>query len=246
MYNPTSTDYYSGKKPWIRDKKKFRLAAIMTIVLILISIQYPGSRPLYEEAIRALRIPTSIPLPGGGQFTYPGLIFLGFALWTLFLIWESLNRYRLILSIALIWLSPMIGKAVLAGYQMVIPGNVYAVNLVQDQTNCTYQYDAENMTGTCSIVLSNRSNRELTLEQQGTMILGSGEGRQEINFSLGSVTMAPREAMYHSPTFEVPTPEIIKMAKNDTQVTGSGYTTLSNNGFLLKLDDGKHSRTFGK
>ena len=170
MYNPTADDYAPGKPPWIRSKKRFRLAMMMTAILTVLNIRYPGLRPLYEEGLLAIRVPISIPLPGGGQLMYTGLLFLGLALWTLFLIWDSLNRHRILFGLALLWLLPMAGSAALAGVQMVIPASVYTVNVDQDQTNCTYVLGDGKMTGQCSVIVTNRGNREITVRQ----ITGSG------------------------------------------------------------------------
>lgn len=246
MQNPSSTDYYSGKAPWIRDKKRFRLAMIVTAVLIVLMIKYPGTRPLYEEALLAIRLPISIPLPGSGNLVYPGLIFTGFGLWALYLIWESLNRHRLLISVALLWLAPMLGNAVLAGYQMVIPANVYALTVDQDQANCSYQYDEKNMTGSCSIVLSNRSNREITVEQTGKIFFGYDDNRQEAKFPLGSVTLNAHQTIYSAPTFSIETPSSIASPLSGPGTGGSGFTSLSAEGFSLEMNDGEHTRTWGR
>lgn len=246
MQNPSATDYYSGKTPWIRDKKRFRLAMIVTAVLVVLSIKYPGTRPLYEEALLAIRLPISIPFPGGGNLIYPGLIFTGLCLWALYLIWESLNRHRLLISVALLWLTPTLGNAVLAGYQMVIPANVYALTVDQDQANCVYQFDQNNMTGSCTIVLKNRSNREITVEQTGKIVMGSGTNREEANFSLGSVTIGPRQAVHNAPTFVTETPSSVASPLTGSEATGSGYTSLSADGFVLEMNDGEHTRTWGR
>ncbi|OWA34195.1 hypothetical protein B9G55_17895 [Saccharibacillus sp. O16] len=242
MYNPSSTDYYSGREPWIRDKKRFRLALIVSTVLALLSIRYPGTRPLYEEALLAIHLPVSLPLPGGGQLTYSGLIFLGIGLWALFLIWDSLNRHRIVLCLALIWLLPMLAKAALAGYQALIPSGVYAVSIDQDQTRCQYQFQAGKATGSCLLIVTNHSRGSTNIEPTVQLDLSSSAEQQPVAASLGSISLGSRETRDYSLDFSVDLPK-----PTDPSMTGSGYAGLSvsGRGLVLTMDDGKRSRTWG-
>lgn len=239
MHNPTASDYYSGKESWIRDKKKFRSAMIITGILTIISIRYPGTRPLYEEALHFIRIPTSFSLFGSGTLNYTSLIFLGFALRALFLIWDSLNRHRILFCLALIWLLPAASSAILSGYQMVIPSSVYALKVDQEQANCNYTLNDGRMNGQCSFTIKNNSNRAITVEQTGSMSLG-GIQDDKIDFSLGSITIGARESRHASQTFSVPLP-----GPADQQPTGSGHVSLSPYGFTLEMNDGKRERIWG-
>ncbi|NGZ75048.1 hypothetical protein [Saccharibacillus alkalitolerans] len=236
-HNPSAADYYSGKTPWIRDKKRFRRAMILTAVLTLLSIRYPGTRPLYEETLLALHIPLSIPLPGGGNFNYSGLIFLGFGLRALFLIWDSLNRHRILFCLALLWLLPMLSKAALTGYQMLVPSGVYALAVDQDQSNCTYQFEDGKVAGQCSILVKNNSGSEVTIQPRARIDYGSADGQQGADVSFDPIVLPPRQARYVGPEFSA------ELAGEERGTTGSGFAHLGS-GFILTLDDGKRARTW--
>lgn len=213
---------------------------ILTAAWTLLSIRYPGTRTLYEEALRLVHLPSSIPLPGGGSLIYSGLVFSGFALWTLYLIWNSLNRHRIMFCLALIWLLPVLSNAVLAGYQSLIPKGVYAVALQHDKTQCKYEIRNARMSGSCTLDLTNRSGESLTLRPTAQIFYGRAAGDHvPTEIELDPIEITPRQSGLFEPRFD------FKLSEESRPGNNFGSTANFSGNFLtLSLDDGTHKRTW--
>ncbi|OWR30949.1 hypothetical protein CDO73_10215 [Saccharibacillus sp. O23] len=238
----TATRAPAGSAPWIRDKKRFRLAMILTTVLTLLSIRYPGVRPLYEEALRALHLPLAIPLFGKAHIVYPGLIFTGFALWTLYLIWDSLNRHRIIFCILLLWLLPILGKAALAGYQALIPPGVYAVSADQEQQACSVTLEKGLATGDCSFVVTNYGSKPVELQSSVAFDIDlSGKETHTLTVPLRDTRISPRGIEVIGGSFSQKFDEL-----GDLSGTLSwGNNALESDTFKLTVSDGSRERVWG-
>lgn len=231
----------SDSVPWIRDKKRFRFAMILTAILTLLSIRYPGVRPLYEEALRALHLPLAIPLFGKAHIVYPGLIFTGFALWALYLIWDSLNRHRILLCILLLWLLPILGKAALAGYQALIPPGVYAVSVDQDQQACRVSLDKGVATGDCSFVVTNHGSKPIELQSSVTFDIDlSGKEKHTLTIPLRDTRISPRGIEVIGGSFTQTFDELKDLSGNI-----SWNNALETGTFKLTVSDGSRERVWG-
>ncbi|MEJ8306396.1 hypothetical protein [Saccharibacillus sacchari] len=227
--------------PWIRDPKRFRKAMILTAILTFLSIRYPGVRPLYEEALLLIRLPLTIPIPGNGSIMYANFIFTGFAFWALYLIWDSLDRHRIIFCIALLWLLPMLGKTALLGYQATIPPGVYAVAVDQKQTACTVNLEAGVASGNCSFVVSNRGSQPIDL--QSTLAFDielPTRGTYTLDIPLENKRIGTRSIEVIGTHFTQQVPELADITSNLTW-----NNPLESGSMKLTMNDGKRERVWG-
>lgn len=227
--------------PWIRHPKRFRKAMILTAVLTILSIRYPGVRPLYEEAMLLIRLPLTIPTPGNGSILYANLIFIGFAFWALYLIWDSLNRHRMIFCLALLWLLPMLGKTALLGYQATIPPGVYAVAVDQEQTACTVTLKKGVATGNCAFVVTNRGNQPIDLRSAIAFDIElPSRGTYTLDIPLEKKHIGTRSIEVIGTSFTQQIPELADITSNI-----SWNNPLESGSMKLTMNDGKRERTWG-
>ncbi|NGZ75047.1 hypothetical protein [Saccharibacillus alkalitolerans] len=242
--NSNSADRPSSRSElWIRDKKRFRLAMILTAALSVLSIPYPGTRPLYEEALLALRIPLFLHLPGGVQpFHYTGLLFIGGILWTLYLILNSLNRQRFLFCLFLVCLIPFLNKALLAGFLTLVPPGIYAVDLDQEQSVChTVVQDAQ-ISGGCMLVAHNHGSEAIDGAASVRIFYKGGMNRDTfVDAELDPVHLDPRGPARIESSFTVRPSRL-----EDLEGTSGISSALQNGNFLLTISDGRRERTWGR
>jgi len=226
--------------PWIRDPKRFRKAMIITGMLTLLSIRYPGVRPLYEEAMLLIRLPLTIPIGGSGSIMYANFIFFGFAFWALYLILESLDRHRIIFCLALLWLLPMLGKSALLGYQATIPPGVYAVAVDQEQTACTVTLEKGVATGGCSFVVTNRGSQPIDLKSTISIDIElHSQGTYTLDIPLQDTHIDTRSIEVIGAHFTEPIPELADITSNM-----SWNNALETGTLKLTMNDGKRERVW--
>ncbi|CAM4162728.1 hypothetical protein [Saccharibacillus endophyticus] len=227
--------------PWIGDPKRFRKAMILTGILTFLSIRYPGVRPLYEEALLLIRLPLTIPIAGNGSIMYANLIFIGFAFWALYLIWDSLNRHRIIFCLALLWLLPMLGKSALLGYQATIPPGVYAVAVDQEQTACNIDLEKGVATGGCSFVVTNRGSQPIDLKSTISIDIElHSRGTYTLDIPLQDTHIDTRSIEVIGAHFTEPIPELADITSNM-----SWNNALETGTLKLTMNDGKRERVWG-
>ncbi|MDO3408333.1 hypothetical protein QWJ34_00980 [Saccharibacillus sp. CPCC 101409] len=236
----------AAKPPWVRDKKRFRLAVILAFLLMLSSLRYPGVRPLYEEALLAMRLPLSVSFPGSVHFNHAGLTFCALVIWTLYLYWTSLRRHRILFGLVAVWILPMLCGAILTGFQTLIAPGVYAVAVDTDRSGCTIKssgsQNSETVSGNCSFAITNHARQAVHLTSSARLTVEDGDnGSRTIEIPLEDMWLDRHTSTLTGGSFnEAP----LQQDEESNSYSFRGYS-FNDDELVLILSDGKRERILG-
>ncbi|MFP7732442.1 hypothetical protein ACLHDF_03280 [Priestia aryabhattai] len=150
----------------IRERSLFTKGLILLLVVFILNIPFPNSPPLINSIFSFLGLPIY-----GNEATMTGFYYANNAwaiilLISLFLLYKSLNRHRVKLTIlaALIVASGPV-YMVEAMQKTVLPG-IYAVSYDAENSICTFELNKKEtvLTGTCDLSFENHRSKPVTFE----------------------------------------------------------------------------------
>lgn len=216
---------------FIRDKRGAIWAAVLTVICLLLVIDYPGPRNWLEEIFVWAGLPLSSRKDGYG-LDFTGLVFLGLFLIILFLISNSFGYHRLLLGILLILSIQYVPSFLTNTYQTLFTSGVYALKIEQNSASCSYRGNDSN--ATCQLTVKNLSPKPVSV----TGFIGPHHAIPDINL--------------HIPFIEVPrtfiparSTQVLEVkVKKEKESVGRNYVSWNTSGVIITLSDGKHERTW--
>jgi len=217
--------------PLILHRRSFFIALSLLLVLIGLTIQYPGPLNVADTLLQRLGIPLHSRPETRTGVHYSGIFMIAILVTCITLFNHALSRRRFIIFIAAILLLNNVPNWLVHGYQRFFASGVYALELDAQDIQCTYAWKADRFAGNCQIPITNHSGSALIVKPVIEIPQHYGEPLARGPIALPELTLLP----YMSSTFN---PEFDLAADSNEQSTGKGF------GYTLTLDDGEHTRTW--
>ncbi len=147
----------------IENKKYFYWSIGIILVVIFLNLPYPHTRPLAETVLVSLNVPYRF----FGGFHYVGIFSLLLVIISLFLLSNSLKKYRG--RFVLIAFVVMMGGPVflVSIFQQTVATGIHAVSYDRQASNCIFtMIDDDTLVGSCKLPFVNHSRNpvEFTVE----------------------------------------------------------------------------------
>ncbi|WP_338324526.1 DUF1328 family protein [Anaerobacillus alkaliphilus] len=151
-----SRNNFTGSGEMIENKKYFYWAIAIAIFVIILNLPFPHARSLIETILLSLNASHR----SAGGIHYVGVISLILVIISLFLLSNSLKKYRgrfVLLGFVVMMVGPVFLVSV---YQQSVATGIYAVSYDRESSNCQFtMIDDETLVGTCKLPFVNHSRK---------------------------------------------------------------------------------------
>lgn len=143
----------------ILNKRKFYLATIIAVFIMIINFPFPNAYPFGEVILHKLNIPTKF----GGGFHIVGITVLVLFIVSLYLLLHSICKHRVkvvLLYFLIIGFTPWI---IVSLFQSTVATGIYAITYEGEDSFCEFDMkDKATLYGKCELSLHNHDNERVS------------------------------------------------------------------------------------
>ncbi|WP_139084999.1 hypothetical protein [Bacillus sp. FJAT-27264] len=205
---------------------------ILFVVLIVLSIRYPGTDSWMSILLNTFGIPLySSPATRTGLH-YSGIVSLILLLTSIAFFNMSLSRHRLLLFIVFMILLTKVPDRLVSSYQRLFASGVYALELKPEKIICKYKLEGATYNGQCQLPVRNYSVNGVVAKVVLQLPELEGHPLAGGSIPLSSLELKPHDRGSYTAEFQLPATGSTSMESGQLR------------GFSVTLIDKKHSRTW--
>lgn len=216
----------------LNNRRSLLTAIFLLFACVAMAWKFPNDVPLGELFFQALGLP--VWSGGTSGFYFPGILFLLIYCIGFRLLYVTVLRQRLFLTIVLFIFIPAIAQIAEAGYQAIFAKGIYSLDYDRKSSTCSYSAEQSEVKGSCSFSVRNYGSKAVNFTVSLRDVQPFSDSFDIVPDLIGEqmLTISPHERKTYAVPFQKKLPDgkaITAMGSfNGLKVTIKGENTARN------------------